>query len=159
MKPRSMLIPLLLWASCTLAETTMRNGTYTVPTPFENLPYASLELPEVTWEVNAPKIKVTYKLPAQLVGPNAKAIVLEGTRDDLSDIVVLKGMHGEAHCISDQAKNFTCIIKFIGLGETLPAAENFIKEKYKSKKLVEKRVEIARAFSGDPIGVLQIRKK
>lgn len=125
-------------------------GDYAVPVPPELQPYATYPVGDISLCSNGAGIELGYSLPALLVG-RAERVSFAGAFDETTGAFVLTSEDGTSTCVV-QRPEWSCVEEFTGIvvdldevakeTEGLDAAE------------AAARLEVARLFANDPIGLL-----
>jgi hypothetical protein len=129
-------------------------GTYTVPVPAELAPFATFMLNDSQVTQDSTGVVVSYDLPAELVGPNHPTIVLGGKHRQ-GGIMILEGEYGEASCFSRNAK-LECIVQYEDLEIDLAGVENILNQRIADPHERELRLQVAKIFGGEPVGIVEI---
>lgn len=127
---------------------------YSVPVPAELAPYATFVLNSSTITEDATGIVMSYDLPVELVGPNHPTIVLGGKHRQ-GGIMILQGEFGEASCFS-RAEKVECIVQYEDLEIDLAGVERILAARNISSHERELRLQVAKIFGGEPVGVFEI---
>lgn len=130
-------------------------GTYEVPTVSTDLAgAATYDVPEVEWEVAGGQAELSYDLPLGLVGKKVR-VKFSGPIDAASTRFTLTGDPGTATCDVLGAE-VSCLEKMAGLLPLDPdyaVIEQLAKTEYAGP--VAHRIDVAKAFASDPIGVVR----
>ena len=123
-------------------------ATYEVPVDEPDLAaYAHYEIPDIRLRERDGKLELKYELPAHLVGENLGSINFEGTPEDM------RNEFGHASCHVQVCKlNYNKKLSDI-LTQRLPEVEKLLMRDFPAAEL-EQRMEVARRFAGDPIGII-----
>ena len=125
---------------------------YEFPTSEELKEYATFELADVEKTIKDNKLIIEYNLPDILTG-NVEHIELKGKIRANKDEVVMIGDKGAARCKGIYTET-TCTIQYNGLEIDADKAILAIKNISKSDKETSGRIEVMRAFSTDPVGII-----
>lgn len=129
-------------------------GTYTVPTVGPDLAAAATyDVPEVEWRVDGDTVTLDYDLPMGLVG---KKVNVRFTGPIEGAAASLSGAPGTATCDVGSA-SVSCheIMKgLLPLDPDYATIESIAAAEYKGP--VQDRLDVAKSFSLDPIGVVNI---
>lgn len=133
----------------TPAETTQA-GVYFVP---PRGPASSYEVDDVSLRAEGGELRLDYTLPRLLVGRSAR-VSFRGPMTD--GAVTLTGSDGTATCVYDPAADVSvrCDERFTGLQVDLDGVR--AEAQRVDPTQVEARVAVSRAFSIEPIGVLEV---
>ena len=127
-------------------------GTYSVPVPAELAAAATYDVPEMTWTVNGSTATLAYALPKALVGTTIR-VTFSGPFDAATGKATLSGAAGTAECVV-AATTIKCNETMHGL---LPIAVDLgVVAKLAPAGLAAARVEVAKRFSTDPIGIADV---
>lgn len=129
-------------------------ANYTVPVSAELAPYASFVLNSATVIEDQAGVVVSYDLPAELVGTGHPPIVLGGKKRP-GQVLLLEGEFGEASCFSRHAK-LECIVKYEDLEIDLAGVENILNQRIADPHERELRLQVAKIFGGEPVGIVDI---
>ncbi|MBC7715253.1 MAG: hypothetical protein H7177_18045 [Rhizobacter sp.] len=127
-------------------------ATYEVPVSEELKEYAVFELSDLEKKIKGDRFVVEYSLPDVLTG-NIEYIHLEGKIQANKDEVVMIGDKGAARCKGVYTET-TCTVQYNGLEIDADKATEAIKNISKSDKETFGRIEVMRAFSTDPVGII-----
>jgi hypothetical protein len=130
-------------------------ATYSVPVSPALQPFATYPIapPQVT--SSASEVVVTYQLPAELVGRNSPPIIFRGQATTYgTNHFLLSGANGHADC-EKLAASTRCQVAFQNLHVDFASAAEQIKMSSLSSTEISARMQIARSFGGDPVGVLE----
>ncbi len=126
--------------------------TYTVPVPAELEAFATFPNLPARYVQEGTQITVSYRLPEELVGNQTTVIALRGEMKNPREFR-LKGEHGDARCQSAHQR-LNCIVEYKDLPIDERALGLFIEQKFPERVEQLARLEVARLFSGEPIGVI-----
>lgn len=130
-------------------------GTYEVPVPAELAAAAIFDVPKIDWRVHEGRVELDYDLPLGLVGKPLR-VSFEGPLDEAADTLTLTGDAGTATC-TIAGGTIDCNETMHGL---LPIEVDYdvVEERARAEYdgPVEDRLDVARRFSGDPIGIAHI---
>ena len=129
-------------------------GAYTVPVPPELAPYATFMLNDSNVMSDSTGVVVSYDLPAELVGPNHPTIILSGKQRQ-GGIMILEGKYGEASCFT-RAEKVECIVQYDDLEIDLAGVESILNQRIADPHERELRLQVAKIFSGEPVGIVEI---
>lgn len=125
------------------------SGTYRVPVSADLASAAVYSVPEVTWTVSAGTATLAYALPRELVGKTVR-VSFAGPFDAATGRGTLTGPAGTAECATS-GTTVTCTETMRGL---LPLDPDLgVVEKLAPAGMAAARVEVAKRFSTDPIGI------
>ncbi len=133
-------------------EKIVAEAKYEVPVSAELKEYASFELPDFEKKVDGDKVSVEYTLPSVLTG-NLEKIELKGKVHTNKDEILLKGYKGAAKCVG-LLSTITCTISYENLNIDEAKAIEAIKSMSTSEEEFTGRIEVMRAFSTDPVGII-----
>lgn len=125
---------------------------YQVPVVPQLKKYATFELHNFKKTVEGNKVIIEYSLPDTLTGAD-ETIHLEGRVFGERNELLMFGEKGIARCVNVDSYN-TCSIDYYGLVIDQAAALEAIKKISKSDDETLGRLEVTRAFSGDPHGII-----
>jgi hypothetical protein len=125
------------------------SGIYSVPVPPDLEPFSHYAIDSVTACRRGTRVELGYKLPALLVGKPVR-VGFSGTYDDAAGAFVLTG-DGTANCqVTDGS--WSCFEEFAGISVDLEAVVD--ETVGLSPDEAAGRLDVAEAFSVDPIGIL-----
>jgi hypothetical protein len=130
-------------------------GTYEVPVPAELADAALYPVDEVEWLVDGDVVQLRYDLPRALVG-KAIGLDFQGTFDPDATTLELEGAAGTASC-TREGSTLVCVETMTGLLPLTPdydVVEQLAADAYDGP--AADRVEVAKRFAGDPIGIIHI---
>jgi len=133
------------------------NGTYTLPIESDLKSFATWKLSMVKWIQNKNYVSVTYKMPEDLVKEKESLFTLTGTIVHNSPFVLLKSESAKAQCTPLKSGDIICIVRFTNI-EPILQIEAFFQNQYKDTKESTSRIQVAKMFSFDPIGIIHIIK-
>lgn len=155
---KKLLLPMIMFISSLTAsaQATELTAVYQVPT--DNSALVDLSKFEIT-NLSINHEKLSFKLPNLLASNNSKTVTFELSEDIPNTYVSL---FGQAHCLQTQKNTLNCDVQYNSLyqkilNEMLPKTVDLIKEASLDQREFESRLEVARSFSGDPIGKLIIK--
>lgn len=131
-------------------------GTYTVPVPPQLAPYATFVMNDSQITRDNTGVVMTYDLPVELVGPNHPTIVLGGKHRE-GGIMLLEGEFGEASCFT-RAEKVECIVQYEDLEIDIAGVERILAARNISPHERELRLQVAKIFGGEPVGIVEISK-
>ena len=131
-------------------------GTYTVPVPPELAPFAQFVLNDSQITSDNTGVVVSYDLPIELVGPNHPTIVLGGKQRP-GGIMILQGEYGDASCFT-RAEKVECIVQYEDLEIDLAGVERILAARNIGPHERELRLQVAKIFSGEPVGIVEISR-
>lgn len=131
-------------------------GTYTVPVPAQLAPYATFMLNDSQVTRDNTGVVVSYDLPVELVGPNHPTIILGG-KNRQGGIMLLEGEYGEASCFT-RVDKIECIVQYEDLEIDIAGVERILAARNISPHERELRLQVAKIFSGEPVGIVEIQK-
>ncbi len=134
-----------------LAAGNLMAASYEVPVAAELKELAIFELQDFEKKTEGDKVVVKYKLPYVLVG-NEEKIKLEGKAVSGAEELLLVGDKAVATCRSYD--KFVCTIEYNDLDIDQEAAASAIRAISKNPTEVSGRLEVMRAFSTDPVGII-----
>jgi hypothetical protein len=129
------------------------HGTYEVPVPSALEAAATYDVPEVEWIVDGDDVELRYDLPRALVG-KAFSLRFEGTIS--GSTAKLTGSPGTADCTLT-ATEVVCNESMTGLLPITPdyaIVEELAATEYPGP--AADRLDVAKRFAGDPIGIVRI---
>lgn len=123
-------------------------AAYEVPVDEPDLmAFAHYKIPDIRLRERNGKLELKYELPAHLVGENLGSITFEGTPEDM------RSEFGHASCqIQVCTLNYNKKLSDI-LTQRLPEIEKLLIRDFPAAE-IEQRMEVARRFAGDPIGII-----
>ncbi len=127
-------------------------ATYEVPTDEALKPFATFELKDFKVHLIGRTLFIRYHLPEMLVGYSER-IWLKGKIDSDKGTVVLTGPNAKATC-NGVYESMKCQISYEALDIDEAAALTAIKEISKSSLETSSRIQVMRAFSTDPVGII-----
>lgn len=133
-------------------------GNYSVPTSMELQPFASYPLPKVCWFSASDKVVLGYPLPEELTGRNDNVITLSGIAPAEGPFR-LKGDHGTAQCIRSRDLGVSCTVSYGPLNYDDAQREKHLTESFSNSIELTARMEVARSFEGNPLGVITFEDK
>lgn len=145
---------------CLIFLITMTNAfalemSYQVPVAEELKSFADFKITGKT-TINAQGLRVIdYKLPEELTGSGYGSIVLTEKRVHSLD-TIFKGDLGKALCKEEQGE-LNCHVEYEDLNIDMTAVESFINTKFQDPTERMNRLEVAKIFSGEPVGILLIK--
>lgn len=131
------------------------SGNYTVPVSDEQLmPFSTSEMEEIELNVYA----LSFALPSTLTGGKGFKVRFERSLENPN---LFNSAFGSAYCLEKQQDQIECQVDYNRvyaqyLNNLLPETEDFLGKMNLSEKELGARLDIARSFSGDPIGILKI---
>lgn len=129
------------------------HGTYSVPVPPALEAAASYDVPEVEWSVDGDEVELRYDLPRGLVG---KALQLSFKGSLAGSTAALSGSAGTADC-TITSEEVVCNESMAGLLPLTPdyaVVEELAATDYAGP--AADRLDVAKRFAGDPIGIVHI---
>jgi len=127
---------------------------YMVPTSEELKPFATFKLQGSIIHATDGLIKLNYQLPAELVGENYQPMSFVGRRKNDGQID-LRGDLGKAKCIEINSI-LNCDVEYEDLDIDLAAVELAINNQSANPQQRLNQLEVAKLFSGEPVGILQV---
>ena len=130
-------------------------GTYEVPVSDELAEAATYPVDEVEWLVEDGVAQLRYDLPKGIVGKSI-GLSFEGAYDPDATTLKLEGAAGTATCTRD-GSTIVCVEDMFGLLPLTPdyaVVEQLAADEYAGP--AADRVEVAKRFAGDPIGIVHI---
>lgn len=130
-------------------------GTYEVPVTADLAAAAIYDVAEVEWTVTGGAVELHYDLPMGLVGQKIR-IDFKGTVDAGAGTADLASTIGDAQC-TVAASAVSCLENMPGLKPITP--DLAVVEQLAATELAgqtSQRVEVAKQFSVDPIGIVHI---
>lgn len=131
------------------------SGVYEVPVPPELAAAATYPPDEVHWTVAGGTARLAYNLPKGLVGTSLR-VDFTGPFDPVTNKGTLTGPAGTSECTAT-ATTVVCHEVMRGLlpiDADMALIESIAKVEYAGP--AEHRLEVARRFIGDPIGIIHI---
>lgn len=129
-------------------------GTYSVPVSPELEPFATFDLLDAEVVVTATHVKLSYSLPAELVGVGHERIVLNGKRRP-DGTLKLKGPLGTARCHS-AGSDAECVVEYEDMVIDLAGAETAINARTIDPLERMARLSVAKIFSSEPVGIVKL---
>lgn len=130
-------------------------GTYEVPVPPELASAATYAVPKVEWIEDGDQVELRYDLPLGLVGKTV-GLSFKGTLSSGGTTASLSGSAGTAECTLT-ADTIVCNESMSGL---LPLEPDYgVVEAHAAAEYAgpaADRLEVAKRFAGDPIGIVHI---
>lgn len=126
--------------------------TYSVPVPHELEPYAVFPNMESEYVQNGDHLTVRYPLPLELVGATRDVITLSGHMTNPRHFR-LRGDHADARC-NDIGGKLSCTVEYKDLVIDEIAVRDAIVQKFPDPFEQDMRLQVARIFSGEPIGII-----
>jgi hypothetical protein len=154
MKLITTLLSLLLLTGSSKAAEDVFIGSYRVPVEDVLLEdFSSNELTDIKFSVD----RLSFKLPAEIASLNAREVEferIEGTNSFVSAF-------GMAHCLQKTFTSVDCDVRYNEfyrsfLESNLADTEQFLIDSGIEGDILQKMIDVAKHFSGDPIGVLTI---
>lgn len=127
---------------------------YMVPTIEELKPFANFKLQGSIVHSTDGLIKLNYNLPAELVGEEYQPMSFVGRRKNDGQID-LRGDLGKAKCIEINSI-LNCDVEYDDLNIDLAAVEKAINTRISEPQERLNKLEVAKFFSGEPVGILQV---
>jgi hypothetical protein len=124
-------------------------GVYSVPVPPELEPYASYPVDDITLCWTGSAVQLGYSLPALLVGKKQR-VSFTGSYDEPSGDFVLASDDGTATCTP--ADVWSCAEIFTGIEVDLEEVAEEVEDLDPVE--AQARLEVAKRFEVDPIGLL-----
>lgn len=125
------------------------SGEYLVPVPEELREFANFSV-EPTLDNDRSPRSIRFALPAELIG-EATTIELRRQRDGS-----FSGPKADARCTRDEF-DFSCETRFKNLDIDLDKAATAIATKFDDPREIDGRIQVARIFSTEPLGILSYR--
>ncbi len=147
MKKSLLVLFCLTFASLSLA------ATYEVPTTEELKPYSTFGLRDFKVKLIGNTLYLRYRLPELLVGKSER-IWLSGKINSEKGSVVLTGPNAKANC-EGVYESMKCTIAYGALEIDEASALEAIKSISQTTSEVSSRLQVTRAFSNDPVGIIQ----
>lgn len=126
--------------------------TYSVPVPHELEPYAIFPNMESEYIQNGDHLTVRYPLPVELVGATRDVITLSGSMANPRHFR-LRGTNADARC-NDTGGKLQCTVEYKDLEVNDQAVHDAIVQKFPDPFEQSMRLQVARIFSGEPIGII-----
>lgn len=141
--------------ACDDAKSDAYRATYDVPVPAELAAAATYDVARVEWSVDGGTAELRYDLPLGLVGKTV-GLSFKGSVDATGTSANLTGAAGTALCtIGPSAVDCNeTMAGLLPLEPDLAAVESLAAAEYAGP--AADRVEVAKRFAGDPIGVVHI---
>lgn len=131
-------------------------ATYEIPVAAGLKKFATFELNDFEKKIDGDKVTIKYYLPFELVG-NYERIKLEGRMTKESNSLILIGKKAVAICEGGYI-TMMCTVEYENLEIDKEAAVDIIRSISKSPEEVSARIEVMRAFSTDPVGIINYDK-
>lgn len=149
------LISFFIFAAMTLQNALAFTMSYEVPVPSELTAFAQYELQgKITVNSNGLRV-IEYSLPDVLTGSGYSPIILTEKRI-VGDEILFKGELGKANCKEVDA-NFDCHVEYEDLLIDMAKVESAINQRFTDPLEISSRLEVAKIFSGEPVGILKIK--
>lgn len=130
-------------------------GSYEVPVKDPNLAdYAVFKLHQVHLEQEGNHFKLKYLVPVELTGEE-NFVEFSGTFENGSGTLTYE--KAKMECLADQS-TFTCKVAYQDLKMDSKKAEEILTAHLKGEDL-QRRLQIQRDFSTDPVGLVKIKLK
>lgn len=129
-------------------------ATYEVPVAEELKEYATFALENFEKSLDNNIISVKYDLPNTLTGTK-EHISLQGAQVADGEDLIMFGDKGVAICKSATYSESVCSVEYFNLKFDEESAINSIKSISKSGQETLGRIEVMRAFSTDPVGIIK----
>ncbi len=124
-------------------------GTYSVPVSDELKQFASYDVKFKDADYQSLPSQINFPLPVDLVGEPINIFIAKEPGFEN----VWKGPLAQGVCTNEN-RNFTCRIEFIGLKFDQEKIISAVNSKYPSASERAGRLSVARHFSGEPIGII-----
>lgn len=126
---------------------------YTVPVAEELSEYASFELDNFKSKAENNEVEIKYKIPMVLTGVQQE-VVFTGQVDDKAYSNTLSGPNGKMVCTKGLMEAVKCEVTYADLLTDEDKAIETIKKISKDNSEVFGRIEVMKAFSSDPVGII-----
>lgn len=126
---------------------------YTVPVSEELSQYAIFELDGFKSKSHHNEVEIKYKIPKVLTGVQQE-VVFTGQVDDKAYSNTLSGPNGKMVCTKGATEAIKCEVTYVDLLTDEDKAVETIKELSKDNAEVFGRIEVMKAFSSDPVGII-----
>ena len=126
--------------------------TYSVPVPQELEPYAVFPNMESEYIQNGDHLTIRYPLPVELVGADRNVITLSGRMTNPRHFR-LRGESVDARC-NDIDGKLNCTVDYKDLEVNEQSVREAIIQKFPDPFEQGMRLQVARIFSGEPIGII-----
>lgn len=136
--------------------TTPPMGWYTVPTDAELRPYAGFDVHCAFAKEEGGKYHLEYDLPLELTDRDSRHVVLDEESRD-GHFVKLIGSEGHAVCLN-LTDRFSCMISYSTMEIDEDEVQAYVAAKYPEPAERAARAKLARAFGGDPAGILELKQ-
>lgn len=145
---------LMTFLCMTVLISHVQAATYEVPVAEDLKEFATFTLENFEKSLDGDTITVRYDLPNILTGVN-EHISLQGAQVPEGSDLILFGDKGVAKCISATYSESVCSVAYFNLKFDEESAINSIKSISKSGVETLGRIEVMRAFSTDPVGIIK----
>lgn len=153
---KKLFAPLMLFPLLAFALPARPVATYRVPVPKELAPYASFEIPYDSLQSSNGKLRLSYSLPAALVG-ETEDYEFEGQVDRSEPDFQLKGPKGEMSCARDSG-GATCQVTHHNVHVDLAKVEAALDASNLTPEQKAGHLKVSQLvarFGGDLVGVLE----
>lgn len=146
----------------------IKRSLYSVPVDPELAPFATFKINEVQVAESEEGLRITYKLPPELMGSEAEEVIL--SQQDGNDELTLIKMAGrqiqngryidiaDASCGRHPFRTnlIQCMIFYHSMFIDQQMASDFVMEKYNGTNGLEERLRLVKFFANEPSGVLSV---
>jgi hypothetical protein len=161
---------------CFLASTHLfaKDGIYLVPTNIDELaPFSMADIRNIKIKKEGEAFSIRYDLPFELTGSKKERFFFEGTLENGQDDIIMKNQDGHARCSTsvqdfpslrtelisnpENISNICEIVYSRPLENRLTDRQGIIARELSTRfqgQELEARLELARRFSGDPVGLV-----
>lgn len=137
-----------------LAEATILEGTYSIPTQDSQLrDHATFEV-DANLELKLGKPTLHFVLPAHVVGKEQEFHLEEVVARNSAGVSQWRGPHADGTCTA-QGNGVECHLRFEKLDVDVEGLARHWEVARATPDVVEKKLRLARDFGGDPVGVLR----
>lgn len=130
------------------------SATYEVPVPATLAAAATFEVEDVKWSIDGGTARLAYNLPRGLVGRSLR-VDFSGAFDAATNTGTLVGDAGTAECtlVGSALRCNETMRGLLPIDADLSTVEAIAKTEYAGP--VQDRLDVAKVFGGDPLGVLR----
>ncbi|MGZ3787344.1 MAG: hypothetical protein ACXVLQ_02410 [Bacteriovorax sp.] len=128
-------------------------ATYTVPVDSELKDYATLQLETFKTKDYEGATTIRYKIPKVLTGVD-QVVEFNGSIDSKANSNVLTGANGTLTCAKQVNEKMECRAEYKNLQVNEARAIDLINKISMSSSEASGRIAVMRAFSSDPVGII-----
>lgn len=130
-------------------------GTYEVPVTEDLQSHATYPVKYKADNYGQDPNTLTFFLPSALVGTQ-KLVTLTRDLANGPQSTTWSGKNAQADC-QNVERSFRCVVKFNDLAIIPEEVEAAVRAQFKLPEAIEGRIQVARVFEGEPIGIINYK--